>query len=86
MFRSLICGHHVYKKWSPYTGEKLTAHPDYREEALKYDKYEIGIHQEEKSISHLPVEISSLLYHFLGAGDGNYNEVEIIGERGVKLD
>ena len=86
-FRSLIRGHHVYKNiWGPCKGEKLAAHLDDREEALEYDKYAIGIYKEKSNdwedlVGHVPVEISSLLYHFLRASDGNYVVVEILGKR-----
>ena len=86
-FQSLIRGHHVYKNvWSPYIGETLIAHPDNREEAQEYDKYAIGIYKKnndgsEELVGHAPIELSSLLYHFLQASAENCVNVEIIGKR-----
>ena len=72
--------------WTLYKGEKLVTHPYVRETALEYDQYIIGIYKIkgdgcEQLVGHLPVEISSLLCHFLRADDGNYIEVEILGKR-----
>ena len=35
----------------------------------------------EELVGHVPVTISCLLHHLLGADDGNYIEVEILGKR-----
>ena len=86
-FQSLIRDHHVYKNvWSPYVGETLVAHPDDREEAREYDKYAIGIYKKnmdcsEELVGHAPVELSSLLYHFLQASSDNCINVRVIGKR-----
>ena len=81
-FQSIIRGHHVYKSiWSPYAGETLMAYPDDRPEALEYDKSAVGIckikekekdmEELKKLVGHVPVELSSLVYHFLNASSEN---------------
>ena len=91
-FQSIIRGLHVYKSiWSPYTGETLMAYPDDRLEALEYDKCAIGaykIKEKEKDmeeqkelVGHVPVELSSLIYHFLNATSKNRMTVEVTGKR-----
>ena len=70
----------------PLLGETLIAHPDNREEAQEYDKYAVGIYKKnndgsEELVGHAPIELSSLLYHFLQASAENCVNVEIIGKR-----
>ena len=77
---------YIKNVWSPYIGETLIAHPDNREEAQEYDKYAIGIYRKnndgsEELVGHAPIELSSLLYHFLQASAENCVNVEIIGKR-----
>ena len=66
---SVIRGHHVYSSiWSPALEETLFAFPDLREEAEEYDKFSIGIYKEKGHralVGHIPIEISSLCFHFL---------------------
>ena len=62
--------------WTPFQNEQLFTKPDDREEALEYDKYSIGIFrlkntEENELVGHVPVELSSLLYHFLNAESNN---------------
>ena len=91
-FQSIIRDHHVYKSiWSPYAGETLMAYPDDRPEALEYDKFAAGIYkikekekdmEEQKELfGHVPVELLSLIYHFLNATSENRMTVEVTGKR-----
>lgn len=86
-FRSVVRGHHVYKSnWTPVFNEKLSAKPDSREEAREYDKFAIGIYKEiedgeNELVGHVPLELSSLLYHFLNADTFNFIKVTVIGKR-----
>ena len=85
-FQSIIRGHHVYKNvWSPYVGEVLLANLDDRPEALEYDKFAVGIYNENEGekelVGHVPVELSSLIYHFLNASSENKLTVEVTGKR-----
>ena len=91
-FQSIIRGHHVYKSiWSPYAGETLMAYPDDRPEALEYDKFAVGIYkikekekdmeEQKELVGHVPVELSSLIYHFLNASSENRMTVEVTGKR-----
>ena len=92
MFQRIIRGHHVYKSiWSPYAGETLMAYSEDRPEALEYDKFAVGINKikekekdmEERKelVGHFPVELSSLIYHFLNASSENRMTVEVTGKR-----
>ena len=48
-FNSVIRGHHVYKRcWTPIMGETVLARKGTQEEALEYDKYAIGISNEQE--------------------------------------
>ena len=80
-FQSIIRGHHVYKSiWSPYAGETLMTYPDDRPEALEY-KFAVRIYkikekekdmeEQKELVGHVPVELSSLIYHFLNASSEN---------------
>ena len=91
-FQSIVRGHHVYKSiWSPYAGETLMAYPDGRPEALEYDKFAVEIYkikekekdmeEQEELVSHVPVELSSLIYNFLNASSENRMTVEVTGKR-----
>ena len=87
-FKSLIRGYHVYKnKWTPYVREELRVQHDERGEALEYDKHSMGIYKNidtedsKELIGHAPIEISSLLHHFLNADATNVIKVTITGKR-----
>ena len=72
--------------WTPVFNEKLSAKPDSREEAREYDKFAIGIYKEiedgeNELVGHVPLELSSLLYHFLNADTFNFIKVIVIGKR-----
>ena len=87
VFRTVIRGHHVYKSiWTPCVGESLVAHRDDRSEALQYDKFAIGTYKKneegmEELVGHVPIELSSLLYHFLSEGPDNHLAIEVTGKR-----
>ena len=91
-FQSIIRGHHVYKSiWSPYAGEAIMTYPDDQPESLEYDKFAVGIYkikekekdmEEQKELAgHVPVELSSLIYHFWNASSENRITVEVTGKR-----
>ena len=71
-FKSVVIGHHIYKKeWKPVVGEALLCHYDTREEAKLYDDCAIGIYLHgnskchEKLAVHSPLELSFLLCKFI---------------------
>ena len=91
-FQSITRGHHVYKSiWSPCAGETLMAYPGDRPEALEYDKFAVGIYkikekekdmEEQKELfGHVPVELSSLIYHFLNVSSESRMTVEVTRKR-----
>ena len=71
----MLRGHHVYQSvWTSTVGENLFTAPDKREKALSYDGFAIGVYKDEKCsllVGHLPIEISSLSYHFLKKSSEN---------------
>ena len=84
--RSVICGHHIYKEfWNAANcsaiGEVLEAAADKREEAKDYDKYSVGVYKKNILVGHLPVEISSLCFHFINQDPENKIQAEITGKR-----
>ena len=69
---SIIRGHHVYKEvWDATIGEMLEAASDDREEAKEYDKYAVGLYKRDLLVGHIPIEISSLCFHFINQDPGN---------------
>ena len=86
-FRTVIRGHHVYKSvWTPYNGESLEAYIDDRAEAKEYDPYAVGIYKktelgEKELVGHVPIELSSLIFHFLNANPENRITVKVTGKR-----
>ena len=52
---------------------------------MEYDKFAVGIYneneEEKELIGHVPVELSSLIYHFLNASSENKLTVEVTGKR-----
>ena len=83
---SVIRGHHVYMSvWSAAVVEKLFAAPDPREEVKEYDKFAVGLYKEENDqkllVGHVPIEISSLCYHFLKKSKTNNLSAVITGKR-----
>ena len=81
----MIRGHHVYQSlWTSNVGEKLFTTPDKREEAFSYDEFAVSVYKDEKCsllVGHLPIEISSLSYHFLKKSSENKIIVKIMGKR-----
>ena len=78
-FISVIRGHQVYKdRWRPVIGEKLQTKKEPREDALSYA---IGIYKEGGLVGHHPIEISSLMYHFLSESTANGIEGIVNGKR-----
>ena len=69
---SIICGHHVYKAvWDAAIGEMLEAASDDREEAKEYNKHAVGLYNKDILVGHIPIEISSLCFHFINQDPGN---------------
>ena len=83
--KSLVRGHHVYQSvWTSTVEENLFTAPDKRKGALIYDEFAIGVYKDEKCsllVGHLPIEISSLTYHFLKKSSENKIIVKITGKR-----
>ena len=83
---SVIRGHHVYMSvWGTAVGEKLFAAPDPSEEASReYDKFAVGLYKEDNDqkllVGHVPIEISSLCYHFLKKSKTNNLNAVITGK------
>ena len=46
-------------------GEKHEAVKDTREEAIVNDKYAAGLYRRDRLVGHIPIEVSSLMYHLL---------------------
>ena len=77
--KRVVRGHHVYQSvWTCTVGENLFTAPDKREEVLSYDEFAISVYKDE---NHLPIEISSLPYHFLKKSSENKTIVKITGKR-----
>ena len=82
--------HHIYQvKWMPTIGEILNAYPDKRLDAIEYDRYAIGTYRIQKEedveerdvVGHAPIELSSLLFHFLELDKNNIIKVPMTGKR-----
>ena len=79
------------KHLSIYPNTYLMAYPDDGPEALEYDKFAAGIYKIKKKekdmeeqkelVGHVPVELSSLIYHFLNASSENRMTVEVTDKR-----
>ena len=70
--------------WASTAGENLFTAPDKRAEALSCDEFAIGVNKDEKCsllVGHLPIEISSLSYHFLKKSSENKIIVKITRKR-----
>ena len=69
---SIIRGHRVYMEvWNAAIGEVLNAASDDREEAKEYDEYAVGDYKKDLLVGHIPIEFSSLCYHFINQDPGN---------------
>ena len=78
---SIIHGHHVYKEvWDATIGEMLEAASDDQEEAKEYDKYAVGLYKRDLLVGHIPIEISSLCFHFINQDPGNKIKALITGK------
>ena len=64
--------------WGATKGEEA---PDIRNEAKDYDKYDVGVYKEKLLVGHIPIEISSLCFHFLNRNVGNKIKAVITGKR-----
>ena len=79
---SLIRGHHIYKEvWDTAIGDTLEAASDDREEAKEYDTYSVGFYKKDLLIGHIPIEISSLCFHFINQHPENKIRAMISGKR-----
>ena len=71
---SVVREHHVYQSlWTSNVGENLFTAPDKMEE-LSYNEFAICIYKDKNCsllVGHLPIEISSLSYHFLKKSSEN---------------
>ena len=67
--------------WRATKGEVLEAAPDIRNEAKDYDEYDVGVYKEKLLVGHIPIEISSLCFHFLNQNVGNKIKAVITGKR-----
>ena len=70
--------------WTTTVGENLFTAPEKRAEELSYEEVAIGVNKDEKCsllVGHLPIEISSLSYHFLKKSSENKIIVKITGKR-----
>ena len=66
-------------------------YPDDQPEALEYNKFAVGIYkikekeadmeEQKELVGHVPVELWSLIYHFLNASSENRMAVEVTGKR-----
>ena len=86
-FETVIRGHHVYKaRWTPTMNEKLVGKEDERAEAIEYDEFAVGIFKPMEDntlllVGHAPIELSSLLFHFLKNNKDNVLLVYPSGKR-----
>ena len=79
---SIIRGHYVYKEvWDAVIGEMLEAALDDQEEAKEYDKYPVGLYKKDILSGHIPIEISSLCFHFINQDPGNKIKALRTGKR-----
>ena len=73
--KSVVREHHVYQSlWTSNIGENLFTAPDKMEEELSYNEFAICVYKDKKCsllVGHLPIEISSLSYHFLKKSSEN---------------
>ena len=62
-------------------GEILETASDDREEAKEYGKYAVGLYKKDILVGHIPIEISSLCFHFINQDPGNKIKALSIGKR-----
>lgn len=64
--KSIKSSHHVCREvWRATEGKVLKAAPYMKKESKDYDKYAVGVYKENLLVRHIPIEISSLCFHFL---------------------
>ena len=82
--------YHVYQfAWSSEVGEKLFAKQDYLQKVMAYDKFSVGIYRKikdgaieiEQLVGKPPVEISSLIFHFLNTNKNSKDTAQVTSER-----
>ena len=70
---SIIRGHYVYMEvWNAAIGEVLDA---------ASDEYDVGVYKKDLLVGHIPIELSSLCYHFINQDPGNKIKALITGKR-----
>ena len=67
--------------WDAAIGEILETASDDREEAKEYGKYAVGLYKKDILVGHIPIEISSLCFHFINQDPGNKIKALSIGKR-----
>ena len=79
---SIIRDHHIYKEvWDAAIGEMLEAASDDREKEKEYDKYDVGLCKKDILVGHIPIEISSLCFHFIIQDPVNKTKALTTGKR-----
>ena len=79
---SIIRDHHVYKEvWDAAIGEMLEAASDDREAAKEYDKYAVALYKKDILVGYIPIEISSLSFHFINQDAVNKIKALTTGKR-----
>ena len=70
-FNSTIKGHHKSKNFYKSSAtDRLQCLPDASPAAQEIDPDAIGVMKDEKVIGHVPIQLTSLLTHFLKGGHG----------------
>ena len=67
--------------WDAAIAEMLEAASDDREEPKEYDKYTVGLCKKDILVGHIPIEISSLCFHFINQDPGNKIKSLTTGKR-----
>ena len=65
--------------WRATKGKVLEAAPDMRKEAKDYDKYAVGVYNENFLVGHIPIAFSNICFHFLNHNVENKVKAVIIG-------
>ena len=72
--------------WDAAIGEILETASDDREEAKEYGKYAVGLYKKDILVGHIPIEISSLCFHFINQDPGNKIKALLLENDNRKLD
>lgn len=78
---SAVRGHHIYKEfWTPQVGQTLTT---VKEEQNLHDRYAIAVIYDDRTVGHMPKELSRISWYFIEHG----GEIicEIIGRRRLSV-